>query len=73
MQHSKSCLVERQVRADTEHFVLLFLEISLPVAKGRAHTGMDDDSAETLSHSFSLELFNSLAQHGVQINMLCLF
>lgn len=34
---------------------------------------MDDDSAKTLSHSFSLELFNSLAQHGAQINMLCLF
>lgn len=62
-------LVEGQVRADTEHFMLLVL----PVAEGTqewmcpvptqkwmcpvpcAHTGMDDGSAETLSHSFSLE------------------
>lgn len=56
VQHRKSCLVEGQVRADTEHFKLLFLEVSLPMAEGTCpQTGMDDGSAKTLSHSFSLE------------------
>lgn len=34
VQHSKTCLGERQVRADTENFMFLFLGVSLPMAKG---------------------------------------